>query len=132
VKSWANRIFWAFCRLLLSFRYRTTVSGLEQLKSLSGPTLVLPNHPAYIDPPLISSHIRLHKPLRPLVFSGTYRMLGLRPLMGLVDAFEVPDMSAHSRDAQAKVFAMIDSVVERLNAGDCMLIYPSGRLQRGP
>ncbi len=126
-----NRLFWAICRLLLSFRYQTTVSGLEQLKTLTGPTLVLPNHPAYIDPPLISSHIRLHKPLRPLVFSGTYRMPGVRPLMSLVDAFEVPDMSAHSRDAQAKVLAMIDSVVERLNAGDCMLIYPSGRLQRG-
>lgn len=117
--------------MLLSFRYRTVVSGLEQLKTLSGPTLVLPNHPAYIDPPLVSSHIGLHKPLRPLVFSGTYRMPGLRPLMSLVDAFEVPDMSAHSRDAQTKVLAMIDSVVERLNAGDCLLIYPSGRLQRG-
>lgn len=131
MKTWLNRVFWAFCRLLLSFRYRTKVSGLEQLKSLTGPTLVIPNHPAYIDPPLVSSHIRLHKPLRPLVFSGTYRMAALRPLMALVDAFEVPDMSSHSRDAQAKALKMIDSVVERLHAGDCMLIYPSGRLQRG-
>lgn len=131
MKSFLNRLFWAFCRLLLSFRYRTRVEGLEQLKSLEGPTLVIPNHPAYIDPPLVSSHIHLHKPLRPLVFSGTYRMLFLRPLMALVDAFEVPDMSSQSRDAQTKALAMIDSVVDRLKAGDCMLIYPSGRLQRG-
>ncbi len=126
-----NRIYWGVCSILLSFRYRVTVSGGEQLKSLRGPTLVIPNHPAYVDPPLVSSHIRLHKPLRPLVFSGTYRMLALRPLMRLVNAFEVPDMSSHSRDAQAKAVEMIDAVVERLNAGDCMLIYPSGRLQRG-
>lgn len=126
-----NRIFWAFCRLLLSFRYRTQVSGAEQLKDLQGPTLVIPNHPAYIDPAIVSSHVRLHKPLRPLVFSGTYRMWFLRPLMSLVNAFEVPDMSSQSRDAQAKAIAMIDSVVGRLNSGDCMLIYPSGRLQRG-
>lgn len=126
-----NRTFWALCRLMMSFRYRVKVIGGEQLKDLSAPTLVIPNHPAYVDPILISSHIRLDKPLRPLVFSGTYRMWFLRPLMGLVNAFEVPDMSAHSRDAQTKAIEMIDSVVARLGAGDCMLIYPSGRLQRG-
>ncbi|MEM7473689.1 MAG: AMP-binding protein [Planctomycetota bacterium] len=131
VKSFLNRLFWAFCRLLLSFRYRTKIIGAEKLRELEGPTLVIPNHPAYIDPPIVSSHIRLHKPLRPLVFSGTYRLFFLRPLMSLVNAFEVPDMSSQSRDAQAKALEMIDSVVERLNAGDCMLIYPSGRLQRG-
>ncbi len=127
----ANRIFWAICKILLSFRYRVRVHGAEKLKNLDGPTLVIPNHPAYIDPPLVSSHIRLHKPLRPLVFSGTYRMLPLRPLMSLVNAFEVPDMSSQSRDAQTKAKEMIDAVVERLHSGDCMLIYPSGRLQRG-
>lgn len=131
VKQFLNRLFWGICKFLLSFRYRTQTTGLDQLRSLQGPTLVIPNHPAYIDPPLVSSHIRLHKPLRPLVFSGTYRMLFLRPLMALVDAFEVPDMSSQSQDAQAKALEMIDAVVERLQAGDCMLIYPSGRLQRG-
>lgn len=127
----ANRIFWAICRVLLGFRYRVEVEGADKLKRLEGPTLVIPNHPAYIDPALVSSHIRLHQPLRPLVFSGTYRMLPLRPLMSLVNAFEVPDMSSQSRDAQAKAKEMIDAVVERLGQGDCMLIYPSGRLQRG-
>lgn len=117
--------------MLLGFRYRVKVLGGEQLRALSGPTLVLPNHPAYIDPPLVSSHIRLAKPLRPMVFSGTYRMRLLRPLMQMVNAFEVPDLSAHSRDAQAKTLEMIDSVVQRLAAGDNLLIYPSGRLQRG-
>lgn len=131
MKSLVNHLFWAVCRLLLGFRYRVKVLGAEQLRSLSGPTLVLPNHPAYIDPPLVSSHIRLTKPLRPMVFSGTYRILLLRPLMQMVNAFEVPDLSAHSRDAQAKTLEMIDSVVQRLAAGDNLLIYPSGRLQRG-
>lgn len=131
MKSWVNRVFWAVCRFLLSFRYRVKVSGTEALKELKGATLVLPNHPAYIDPPLVSSHIRLHKRLRPMVFAGTARIAWMRPLMAMVDAFEVPDLSAHSRDAQAKTREMIDAVVARLAAGDCMLIYPSGRLQRG-
>ncbi|RMF41118.1 MAG: hypothetical protein D6753_10215 [Planctomycetota bacterium] len=126
-----NRCFWTICRWLLGFRYRTRLEGAERLRNLRGPTLVLPNHPAYIDPPLVSSHIRLHRPLRPLVFSGTYRMLPLRPLMWLVSAFEVPDLSSHSRRAAAQAREMIDAVVDRLHDGDCLLIYPSGRLQRG-
>ncbi len=131
MKNWLNRLFWSCACWLLRLRYKVTIDGGEALKTLRGPTLVLPNHPAYVDPALVLSHLRLARPLRPLVFSGTYRIWLLRPLMSLVDAFEVPDLSAQSRDAQTKTLEMIDSVVARLERGDCFLIYPSGRLQRG-
>jgi long-chain-fatty-acid--[acyl-carrier-protein] ligase len=131
MKLLLNRLFWTISGILLRLRYRVTVEGAEGLSTLKGPTLVLPNHPAYIDPPLVLSHLRLGKALRPLVFSGIYRLLPLRPLMAMVDAFEVPDLSAQSRDAQAKTLEMIDAVVARIGRGDSFLIYPSGRLQRG-
>jgi acyl-CoA synthetase (AMP-forming)/AMP-acid ligase II/acyl carrier protein len=131
VKLLLNRLFWTISGILLRLRYRVTVEGAEGLSGLKGPTLVLPNHPAYIDPPLVLSHLRLGTALRPLVFSGIYRLLPLRPLMAMVDAFEVPDLSAQSRDAQAKTLEMIDAVVARIGRGDSFLIYPSGRLQRG-
>ena len=131
MKLLLNRLFWTISGILLRLRYRVTVEGAEGLSALKGPTLVLPNHPAYIDPPLVLSHLRLGKALRPLVFSGIYRLLPLRPLMAMVDAFEVPDLSAQSRDAQAKTLEMIDAVVARIGRGDSFLIYPSGRLQRG-
>ena len=131
MKLLLNRLFWTISGILLRLRYRVTVEGAEGLSALQGPTLVLPNHPAYIDPPLVLSHLRLGKALRPLVFSGIYRLLPLRPLMAMVDAFEVPDLSAQSRDAQAKTLGMIEAVVARIGRGDSFLIYPSGRLQRG-
>ena len=64
MKYWLNHLFWTVCRLLLSLRYRVRVEGLEQLDALSGATLVLPNHPAYIDPLLVASRVRLSQPLR--------------------------------------------------------------------
>ena len=131
MKLLLNRIFWTIAGFFLRLRYRVTVEGAEGLSALQGPTLILPNHPAYIDPALVLSHLRLGKALRPLVFSGVYRLLPLRPLMAMVDAFEVPDLSAQSRDAQAKTLGMIEAVVERIGRGDSFLIYPSGRLQRG-
>ena len=131
MKLLLNRIFWTIAGFFLRLRYRVTVEGAECLAAVEGPTLVLPNHPAYIDPALVLSHLRLGKALRPLVFSGIYRLLPLRPLMAMVDAFEVPDLSAQSRDAQAKTLGMIEAVVARIGRGDSFLIYPSGRLQRG-
>lgn len=131
VATLLNRLFWFFVKLCLRNRYRVRIEGAEQIARLRGPTLVLPNHPAYVDPIILLSNLRLHQPLRPLVFAGTYRMPLLRPLMAISKAFEVPDLSAASRDAQTRTMEMIDSVVDRLAAGDCFLIYPSGRLQRG-
>jgi long-chain-fatty-acid--[acyl-carrier-protein] ligase len=126
-----DHIFWRLVRLLLHLRYRVSTDGMEQIRRLSGPTLVLPNHPAYVDPPTVLAHTPLSAPLRPLVYSGTYRLLPLLPLMKLVRAFEVPDLSAQSRDAAARTRDLIDAVAARLQAGESFLIYPSGRLQRG-
>ena len=129
--TFLNRLFWWLVKSCLRRRYRVSHEASEQLAQLRGPTLVLPNHPAFVDPLILLSHLRLHQPLRPLVFAGTYRMRLLRPLMSLARAFEVPDLSAASRDAQTRTVEMIDSVIARLAEGDCFLIYPSGRLQRG-
>lgn len=126
-----DRIFWSLVKLLLRLRYRVTTDGMEAVARLRGPTLVLPNHPAYVDPPTVLAHVPLAAPLRPLVYSGTYRLLPLLPLMKLVRAFEVPDLSAQSRAAAAKTKDLIDAVAARLDAGESFLIYPSGRLQRG-
>ena len=42
-----NIVFFS-ARLLLSLRYRVRVEGLDSIRGLHG-TVVLPNHPAYID-----------------------------------------------------------------------------------
>ncbi len=124
------RIFWSIIRWMFSLRYRVRVTGLEQLDGLAGPTLVMPNHPGYIDPPLVLSHVRLGRPVRPIVFAGIYRSPLLHPIMRMVNALEVPDLAEHSQAAHERTLAMIDSVVEGLRRGENFLIYPSGRLRR--
>jgi acyl-CoA synthetase (AMP-forming)/AMP-acid ligase II/1-acyl-sn-glycerol-3-phosphate acyltransferase/acyl carrier protein len=128
---WLNRMFWTLGRLLLMLRYRVSRDGFEQLRELEGPVLVLPNHPGFIDPPIVLSHVGLRQALRPLVYTGTYRVPVLLPLMKLVGAFEVPEMSAQSRQAAARAEALIEAVIGRVRTGESFLIYASGRLQRG-
>lgn len=125
-----QRLFWCVAGFLLRLRYRVRVIGAEHLDGLSGPTLVMPNHPAYIDPPLVLSHLRLRGPIRPVVTERMYRGAVLYPMMRLVEAQEVPDLTEHSHDAREQTMAMIDAVVEGLKRGENFLIYPSGRAQR--
>jgi long-chain-fatty-acid--[acyl-carrier-protein] ligase len=120
-------------RPLLWLRYRVEIEGpggLERLRSLRGPVLVLPNHPGHIDPVLVMAQLGAEIPLRPLVVSFMYRPLFLLPLMKFINALEVPDLVQHSASAREQVEPLIHTVVEGLDRGEKFLIYPSGKLER--
>ncbi len=126
-----NGWFWSVAGVVFALRYRIHVEGAEALKQLQGPVLVLPNHPAYVDPALLTSQVRLHRPLRPLVFSDSFRAPLLRPLFTIMRAIEVPDLSQPSQAARQQGFQLIDEITQLIDNGECLLIYPSGRIQRG-
>ena len=132
MRRFLQRALWLFLRIGFSFRYRVRVIGGERLKGLEGATLVMPNHTAYVDPPLIESQLHRWFPgcLRPISESLSYRNLLFYPLMRLINALEVPDLSEQSGGAAKRAYAMIDSVVEGVNRGESFLLYPAGRLQR--
>ena len=127
---WVRACYWTLIRFLTRFRYRVRVEGLEKLRDLRGPTLVMPNHPGLIDPPLVLSNVRISGGLRPIVTTSMYRNRLLYPLMRLVDAIEVPDLGEHSHGARDQTLTMIDALAEGLNRGENFLIYPSGRTER--
>ena len=117
-------------RPLTRLRYRIEIEGLDRLRNLPGPALVLPNHPGHIDPVLVMTQLGGEIPLRPLVVSFMYRPFYLHPLMRFIDALEVPDLVAHSHSAREQVEPLIRTVVAGLDQGGKFLIYPSGRIER--
>ncbi len=121
--------FWAALRMLSRLRYRVEVKGVEKLRGLRGPTLVMPNHPGYADPVLVLSHLRLAGAIRPVATERMYRHPLLYPMMRLVQALEVPELAEQSHGARQQTLAMIDAIVAGIERGDNFLIYPSGRVQ---
>jgi long-chain-fatty-acid--[acyl-carrier-protein] ligase len=117
-------------RPLTWLRYRVEIVGLDKLRAVRGPAVVLPNHPGHIDPVLVMTHLGGAVSLRPLVVSFMYRPWYLNPLMRFIDALEVPDLVAHSHSAREAVEPLIRTVVAGLDRGGKFLIYPSGKLER--
>ena len=126
----APAVFWWIVRWLTRWRYRVRVVGGEKLRDLRGPTLILPNHPGYIDPPLLLANLRIKGGIRPTVFSGIYRIPVLYPLVRIANALEVPDLAEHSREAREQTLSVIDTIVEGLRRGENYLLYPAGHVQR--
>jgi long-chain-fatty-acid--[acyl-carrier-protein] ligase len=117
-------------RPLTRLRYRVEVRGLDQLRELRGPAIVLPNHPGHVDPVLVMTQLGGEMPLRPLVVSGMYQPFYLNPLMRFLNALEVPDLVQVSHTARDRVEPLIRAVVDGLDRGGRFLIYPAGRIER--
>ena len=118
----------AVVRLLLSIRYRITLSGLEQLQGKSG-VLVLPNHPALVDPVIISSYFWPMLHVRPLVLEPYYYLPGAFWVMKLIGAIPIPDLDAGTGVyKQKRVRAALTEIGAALRRGDNVLLYPAGRV----
>ena len=117
-------------RFLLWLRYRVDIQGADSLKDVKG-ALILPNHPGEMDPVMIMvlfwSRLRPH----PLMVEDFYYMTGLHWLMKLVGAIPLPNMEGRMGSyKKLRMEHALDRVAECLEAGDNVLLYPSGRLMR--
>src|SRR5436309_12837499 len=118
-------VFWGLLRLVLGARYRLRIHGKEQLRSLKGPVLILPNHPGYIDPFLLFAVLWPALRMRPLVYSGTFRGPTGRLLVWLVNALEVPDLDVASVRAKTEAEGAVNAIAAGLERGENFILWPA-------
>ena len=95
--------FWFF-RVILSLRYRIRVLGLDKVRATKGPLLILPNHPAFIDPPIMLATLMPSLHPRPLLLESNFRG-PLAVLLVVMDALRVPDLEQTSAEARQRTEA---------------------------
>src|SRR5262249_47640696 len=123
-------LLWLFARSVLALRYRIRVHGLDEIRKLDGPILILPNHPAYIDPPIVVNTLFPALPPRPLLFEGIFRTPLLRFVMRLLGALRVPDLDQASEEARRRASQAIDDIKQALRNGQNIILWPAGRVER--
>ena len=70
---WVIRwISWVLIRFLLTLRYWVTIRGKAQVLKHPGPYLILPNHPAYIEPPNLLVRLWPTFRMRPMLLETNF------------------------------------------------------------
>ena len=117
-------------RFVLRLRYDVTINGMEHLKSDKG-VLILPNHPAEIDPVIVGAFFWKKCKLHPVVTETFYFKPIINNIFKIIGAFAMPDMDTGAGYFKTlRINRELENITEALNNGDNILIYPAGRLIR--
>jgi long-chain-fatty-acid--[acyl-carrier-protein] ligase len=120
----------AALRVILALRYRVSIHGLPEALRHPGPYLILPNHPAYADPPNLLARLWPYFHMRPVFLETNFQNPVLAPFAWLLRGIRVPDTDKASAEARQRAEAAAKTVVEALQAGENVIVWPSGRLSR--
>ena len=123
-------LVWAAGRLALAVRYKVHVAGTADVFRHPGPYLLLPNHPAYADPPNLIVRLWPAFRPRPLLLGSIFANPLLAPFGWLLRAVKVPDLAEASAEARHQAEAAVAAAIDALKAGDNVILWPSGRLMR--
>ena len=85
-------LVWGLARCVLALRYRLHMDGLDQVRGLTGPVLILPNHPAYIDPVIVLATLWPALKPRPMMLETMFQNPLLWLFPKLLNAVQVPDL----------------------------------------
>ncbi len=124
------RLFNLLITFLLRLRYRIRFTGLAAIQDNGRPILFLPNHQALIDPVIVMNGLYPRFAPRPMADENQVSHLLLRPMVKKLNTIVIPDLATSGRAGKQQVFAGIQEIVNGLNDGDNVLMYPSGRLCR--
>lgn len=128
---WAIRwVIWALVRILLSLRYWIAIRGRDEALKHPGPYLILPNHPAYIEPPNLLDRLWPTFRMRPVLLETNVDNPAFASLAWLIGGIRVPDTDRASVEARSGIEAATQEAIRALQAGDNLIVWPSGRLQR--
>ncbi len=121
---------WTLMRFLFSLRYRVTVIGKDEVFAKPGPYLILPNHPAFVDPPLLITNLWPAFQMRPLLLETNFQNPIMAPFGRLLRSIRMPSIDGASAESRRRAEAAVVEVAVALNAGENVILWPGGRLSR--
>jgi long-chain-fatty-acid--[acyl-carrier-protein] ligase len=117
--------------LALWLRYRVAARGLQGVAARgTRGILFLPNHPALIDPIIISATLMKTFRARFLADEEQIDRFFIRNLARLIGVIAIPDPGKGGPAARQTVERGLARCVEALRNGDNVVIYPAGRVMR--
>ena len=123
-------MFWLMLRWLLPCRYRVRLVGWDEVLRKPGPYLILPNHPAYADPPNLFAHLWPIFRMRPVLLDSIFRNPLLAPFRWIFRGIVIPDFQRPTQADREQIEAAKAEIIAALQKGENVILWPSGRLSR--
>lgn len=133
-----STFFWlivsSFLRAVISLRYRVEVKGLDQLTperlNRKEGILMIPNHPALMDPFLIALWLWPKFRMRPLVTEALVNQAFIKPWLQLVKSIPMPNFDTAVNEWKVKrAEKALREIADGLKKKDNFLVYPAGQLK---
>ncbi len=130
-------LLYVFIRFSLWLRYKITVKGKDHLKQTqlpkSGGILFLANHPAEIDPLILTSLLWYPFKPHPVAIDYLFRKPLIKNLLNFIGALSLPNFDNSSNSYKRKLMEKTyGQIYHLLDAKENLLIYPAGGLKNGP
>lgn len=134
MRTFVIKMFCHMGRLLFSLRYKIETKGLDLIEDKyfkrKGGVLILPNHPAHIDPILMVLYLWPKKAFRPLAIEYMYNQPFVHSFMRLIKALPIPNFESSVNDIKLKKGEQVLRIIAGgLHKGQNFLLYPAGRLK---
>ena len=129
-RFFTNPFFFArVVRFVLRFRYKVVLDGFDEMMKTE-PLLLMPNHPAYLDPILLFEEIYARgRKVSPMTDEKFFAIPAYRQILSLGDAVMVPDLMKHRSEAAVRQAAnLVQIAVKALEEGRSLVFYPSGHV----
>ncbi len=116
-------------RCILRLRYQVSWKGSSYHPSRKG-TLILANHPALVDPLLLTAYLWPKTKFHPVAADFLSQSNAIRWGMGWFHPLYVPVFDASNNSyKQYRIDQAYEKILNLLNRGESILIYPSGELK---
>ena len=129
-RFFTNPYFFArVIRFVLRFRYKVVLDGFDEMMRAEH-VLLMPNHPAYLDPILLFEEIYARgRKVSPMTDEKFFANPAYRQILSLGDAVMVPDLMKHRSEAAVRQAAnLVQIAVKALSDGRSLVFYPSGHV----
>lgn len=128
----ARKVLMPMVKGALSLRYDVELKGAEPfLGKKNEKVLIIASHPSYTNPPIDLSQIDPIFYPRPVMKENMATHWASKFAADVSRAILIPDLELTGRDGLSRAKGAMDVVIDSLNRGDNVLIYPTAKLMRG-
>jgi long-chain-fatty-acid--[acyl-carrier-protein] ligase len=126
-----NLIVRNVCKMLLCMRYQVSVHGVDRVvrRGRRG-ILLLPNHPALIDPPIVMAWLSGAFTPRVMADEDQIDRFFIRWAARRMGVWALPDIRKRGIEVRPRVESIIRDAIADLKHGGNLLLYPSGHSYR--